>query len=103
MKSKRTRALEINRETKKRVYERDGGCCIWCGSPEGQPNAHYIPRSRGGLGIEQNILTLCWPCHMAYDQTYDRPRMGAYFRDYLKSKYDEWSEDALYYKNLEAK
>lgn len=98
MKSRRTKALEIPKEVKAKVYERDGGCCIWCGSPDGQPNAHYIPRSRGGLGTEENILTLCWECHMKFDQTTARAKMGEYFRKYLISKYADWREENLYYK-----
>ena len=94
---KRTKALSISPKVKNAVYERDGGCCIWCGSPEGQPNAHYIPRSQGGLGIEENILTLCWGCHMKFDQTTERPKMREYFKEYLKSKYPEWDESKLYY------
>ena len=98
MKSRRTKALEIPQKVKTKVYERDGGCCVWCGSPSGQPNAHYIPRSRSGLGIEENILTLCWPCHLKYDQSTDRAKMGEYFRRYLESKYPDWDESKLYYK-----
>lgn len=97
-KSRRTKALAISQAVKDRVFERDGGCCVWCGSPAGQPNAHYIPRSKGGLGTEENILTLCWPCHMKYDQTTDRQSMGDYFKRYLKNKYPEWNENDLYYK-----
>ena len=98
MKSRRTKALEIPQTVKNKVYERDGGCCVWCGSPSGQPNAHYIPRSHSGLGIEENILTLCWPCHMKYDQSTARSEMGEYFKRYLESKYPEWDERKLYYK-----
>ena len=98
MKSRRTKALEIPFAVKARVFKRDGESCIWCGSPFGQPNAHYIPRSRSGLGIEENILTLCWPCHLKYDQSTDRAKMGEYFRRYLESKYPDWDESKLYYK-----
>ena len=97
MKSKRTKALEISQKVKKEVYERDNGACIWCGK-QGQPNAHYIARSQGGLGTEENILTLCCDCHMRYDQTTDRQKMRVFFRDYLKSKYPEWDEENLIYK-----
>ena len=31
------------------------------------PNAHYISRAHGGLGIEENIVTLCLDCHNNYD------------------------------------
>lgn len=97
MKSKRTKALEIPPEVKSAVYERDGGACIWC-AKQGQPNAHYIPRSRGGLGIEQNILTLCWECHTEYDHTSNREYMREFFERYLKSKYPDWDEEKLFYK-----
>ena len=69
MKSKRTKALSITPKVKKTVYERDGGRCVLCGSPHGLPEAHYIPRSRGGLGIPENIVTLCRNCHRELDQT----------------------------------
>ena len=96
-KAQRTKALEIPPEVKKAVYERDNGACIWC-AKQGQPNAHYIPRSHGGLGIEENILTLCWGCHMKYDQTTNRGRMGEFFKNYLKSKYPDWTELKCIYK-----
>jgi len=96
-KARRTKALEIPPEVKKAVYARDGGACIWC-AKRGEPNAHYIPRSHGGLGIEENILTLCWGCHMEYDQTTGRAKMGAFFKAYLQSKYPDWSELKCIYK-----
>lgn len=96
-KARRTKALEIPPEVKEAVYERDNGACIWC-AKRGEPNAHYIPRSHGGLGIEENILTLCWGCHMKYDQTTNRGRMGAFFKRYLKSKYPDWTEEKCIYK-----
>lgn len=95
---KRTKALCISPSVKKAVYTRDGCCCVWCGSAAGQPNAHFIPRSSGGLGVEENILTLCWDCHTKFDQTAARAKMREYFRDYLKSKYPDWDENALTYK-----
>lgn len=96
-KSQRTKALEIPPDVKKAVYERDGGACVWC-AERGEPNAHYIPRSRGGLGIEENILTLCWKCHLRYDQSINRRKMGEFFKTYLQSKYPEWDEEKLIYK-----
>lgn len=95
-KSQRTKALEIPPKVKKAVFERDGGACVWC-AKRGDPCAHFLPRSRGGLGIEENILTLCWDCHMKYDQTDNRERMGEFFKGYLKSKYPEWDEKKLIY------
>ena len=95
---KRTKALAISREVKDAVWERDKHCCVWCGSPFAEPNAHYIARSQGGLGIEKNILTLCRECHRRYDQTAHRKIMRRFFRDYLKDKYADWDEDSLVYR-----
>lgn len=95
-KSRRTKALEIPPKVKQKVLERDGWC-VWCGKP-GEPNAHFIARSQGGLGIEENILTLCFDCHRRYDQSAERKKMREYFKEYLKSKYPEWDEENLIYK-----
>lgn len=72
-----------------------------CGRP-GAPNAHYIPRSLGGLGIEENVVTLCTYCHNAYDNGYSkdinvRQFIGNQIKKYLKSKYEHWNETDLYY------
>ena len=96
-KARRTKALEIPTRVKNAVYERDEGCCVWCGK-RGGPNAHYIPRSQGGLGIAENVLTLCWECHLRYDQSVHRKEMREFFKNYLKSKYPEWDEKILIYR-----
>ena len=107
-KAKRTKCLEIPMKVKRIVAERDSvdghPCCIWCGKPApttnplAYSNAHYIPRSRGGLGIERNILTLDWECHMRYDQTEHQEEMKEKFREHLMSCYPDWDEGALVYK-----
>lgn len=94
---KRTKALAITAKVKKRVYERDGGCCILCGR-RGNPNAHYISRSHSGLGIEENIVTLCPDCHRRYDQSVERLSIGRIIAEYLKSKYQDWDESKLIYR-----
>lgn len=96
-KARRTKALEIPPRVKNAVQERDGGACVWC-AKRGEPNAHYIPRSQGGKGIEENILSLCWDCHMRYDQSEHREEMRVFFKSYLMSKYPEWDEEKLIYK-----
>ena len=107
-KSKRTIALEIPLEVKKAVAERDSidghPCCIYCGKPAPTTNplafsnAHYISRGQGGLGIEENVLTLDWGCHLKYDQSEHREIMKSFFEDYLKTKYPDWDEEKLIYK-----
>ena len=93
---KRTRACAISKKTKLRVYERDKGRCIFCGAP-GLPEAHVVPRSHGGLGIEQNIVTACRPCHDKMDNSTDRQQMLQVAADYLKRFYPDWSQQSLIY------
>lgn len=96
---KMAKACDISQEVKARVWERDSGCCIICGSPIAAPNAHYIRRSQGGLGIEQNIVTLCMDCHNEFDNgsgQYSQAIKKA-VRDYLQGQYDDWSEKDLIY------
>lgn len=99
--SKRAKALAISTDVKRRVYERDDGRCIWCGRP-GLPEAHYIRRSRGGLGIEENVVTLCRDDHYAFDSgsREQRETMGNFIRDYLAAHYTGWSEDKLIYRRF---
>ena len=98
-KSKRAKACDIPLKVKQAVLERDGWC-VFCGNPNASPNAHFISRSHGGLGIEENILTLCNGCHRRYDQTTDRKQMREFFKDYLQSKYEGWNESNLTYKKF---
>lgn len=91
-----TKACKIQPGVREAVYERDGHCII-CGSNEGIPNAHFIPRSHGGLGIEENIVTLCPRCHFEYDNGAYRNEYRTLIRSYLKAKYPEWDEKKLVY------
>lgn len=97
--SMRAKALAISPETKKKVLARDQGICVWCGR-WGLPEAHYISRKKGGLGIEQNIITLCRICHDRYDHgdATDRWNMKLRFREYLQDKYPDWDESKLIYR-----
>lgn len=96
-KSKMAKACDIPMSVKKAVYERDGGRCVLCGQ-QGAPNAHYIPRARGGLGIEQNIVTLCMDCHTRYDQSEHRKLYGDRIKEYLEDHYTDWDENDLIFR-----
>lgn len=98
MKSKRAKACNIPQKVKKAVWERDKQSCIFCGNPQAMPNGHYIRRSNGGLGIEQNVVTLCAKCHHEYDNGSGREVIGAFIKGYLKSQYEDWDEDKLIYR-----
>ena len=91
------KATDIPKAVKDRVFERDNGCCIFCGHP-GMPNAHYIRRSQLGLGIEENIVTACIECHRAMDEGKFAKEFKAYARDYLKEMYKDWDERKLVYR-----
>lgn len=95
---KRTKELSISKKVKERVWERDEYQCILCGSNEGMPCAHYISRSQGGLGIEENIVTLCYLCHQEYDNSEKRPILKPLIKSYLQSKYFGWDEQKLIYR-----
>lgn len=97
-KSKMAKACDISKKVKDIVWNRDGGKCIICGSHYAWPNSHFIRRSQGGLGIEENIVTMCQRCHSMYDQGSDRRAIESYTEKYLKSKYPDWSRDKLIYK-----
>jgi len=97
-KSKRSKACDIPQAVKDKVWERDGMRCIVCKNRQAMPNAHYIPRSKGGVGIEENIVTLCQRCHNEFDQTSKRPLYEEYIRKYLQKKYGpSWHKDKLCY------
>ena len=106
MKTKRSKATDIPMSVKIKVWERDNHCCVVCGNSYNvMPNAHYISRAKGGLGIEQNIVTLCTEltinkCHRKYDfgTKEERKAIKEKIKNYLKSKYENWDEDDLVYK-----
>ena len=98
MKSKRAKACDISKKVKDIVWERDNHQCIICGSFEAMPNSHFIRRSQGGLGIEENIVTMCQRCHREYDQGEGRRAIEAQTEAYLRSKYPNWAKENLIYK-----
>lgn len=99
--SKRAKACDISPSVKKIVFERDKGFCVVCGKA-GVPNSHYIRRGQGGLGIPENVVTMCIECHNAYDNGHDEKmvkEIQAKVKKYLKRQYKEnWNEEDLYYK-----
>ena len=94
---RQTKATRIPEAVKKAVWERDGGRCVLCGEP-GSPWCHYISLAQGGLGIPENIVTLCGTCHTRYDQSVDRAAFKEAIAGYLRSKYPEWDEKKLIYR-----
>ena len=102
--NKRAIACDIPKRVKDKVWERDEGRCIVCGSRNAAPNAHYISRAHGGLGIEENIVTLCTGfgngCHYKFDNgtANERKVIKDMLRMYLQQHYPGWDERDLVYK-----
>ena len=100
-KSERSKACDIPRAVKNAVWARDRLRCVLCGDSRAMPNAHYISRAEGGLGVEKNIVTLCRECHNQYDQSTSRAAIREEIRNYLVGKYgDEWREEDLYFRRF---
>lgn len=109
-KSKQTKSREFSPKQRKAIAERDNCRCIFCNinyHVEGATWAdlqidgimHYIPRSRNGLGIEQNGAIGCKWHHRMLDNGSSgrREEMLAIFRRYLQSHYKDWDESKLTY------
>ena len=97
MKSRRAKACDITKAVKDRVWARDKEMCIICGNANAMPNAHYIRRSKGGLGIEQNVVTLCQRCHHEFDNGVNASYYADKIERYLQKKYKDWNKEDLYY------
>lgn len=100
-KHKQTKATEIPKKVKEDVWKRDKHKCIFCGRNVEvfYANAHFIPRSAGGLGIEENIFTACENCHREQDNGKNSKVYDKKAEKYLKSIYgDKWNKKKLVYK-----
>lgn len=98
---KQTKALDIPQKVKDEVLERDGHQCIICGSIFSKPNAHYISRAHGGLGIPENVVTLCFACHDFYDNGAGGGSLRPIIAEYLRSQYPGWDERKLVYRKYD--
>jgi 5-methylcytosine-specific restriction endonuclease McrA len=47
----------------RRVFERDGYCCLRCGSPGALQGHHIKFRSQLGSDIDSNMASVCAVCH----------------------------------------
>lgn len=61
---------------------------------------HFVNKSAGGLGIEQNGVLGCRMHHHLLDNGNKglRAEMLEMMKEYLQSIYPDWSEDELYYR-----
>ena len=98
MASKRSKACDISPKVRKEVLERDNHQCIICGANQGLQIAHYISRARSGLGIPQNLATMCVSCHFQFDNGKLHSQIKDLVQEHLKAHYEDWNEKDLIYK-----
>ena len=111
--NKRTQYTRYTKETAEKVRERDNFSCLFCrmGYHTQGKNlsnlefnifdiAHYINRSQGGLGIEENLILLCRYHHHLLDNGSKglREEMLTFIEKYLKFTYPNWNKEDLVYK-----
>lgn len=101
------KATDIPYDVKVTVAIRDNGMCVNCKNKKGigQPNAHFIARQFGGLGIEENILDLCDVCHKEFDNSKGEKKhlLEQKYEAYLRSKYTYWDKKMLVLRNYKVK
>ena len=100
-KHRQTKEKDISKKVKIAVWNRDKHKCIFCGKIVDVffANAHFIPRSAGGLGIEENIFTACENCHREQDNGKNTKIYDKKVENYLKSIYGtNWSKKNLVYR-----
>lgn len=95
-----TKATSISPSTKKAVWQRDFGRCVLCGSINAAPHCHFVRRSQGGLGTEENVWTGCQRCHNAFDSEATDGPLHEQVRDYLCTHYPNWDEENLKYRKV---
>ena len=95
-------SANITRETRRKVYRRDGFRCALCDSTDGLQVHHFIKRSAGGSNQPMNLITLCWKCHAAahgtriadypdyVDADYIEQAAAEYLGDYYAALGKEW-------------
>lgn len=101
---KETKATAIPRSVCMTVWLRDSMVCQLCGKPVSWQcgNAHLIRRSQGGLGVEQNLVTLCPSCHREMDEGRNAKALNGIMEGYLKDLYPGWSREKVTYKKGES-
>lgn len=62
-KADKKRRETIPQDVKDKVWQRDNGMCVECGSKEKLEFDHIIPFSKGGSSTYRNVQLLCEPCN----------------------------------------
>ncbi len=60
----RPKPRSISKSKRYRIWKRDGGACVKCGSKKGLQVDHIVPVARGGSCEEENLRILCGGCNL---------------------------------------
>lgn len=112
--NKRTKALQFSKETRQAIWQRERGKCFFCTIGYQMPSdwkqysfdmeikdiMHFVNKSAGGLGIEENGVLGCRMHHNLLDNGNKglRQEMLEKMEEYLKSIYPGWTKEELYYR-----
>jgi 5-methylcytosine-specific restriction endonuclease McrA len=101
----RTKATSVNPKVRETILERDNNQCVSCGSRSNLTMAHvFVNRSHGGMGVKENLATLCIKCHHELDngkkheQDYQRAAVQFYMiekygmPELKKITYNKWND-----------
>lgn len=101
----RAKQCDISPKVRQAVLLRDSWddctCCVLCGKPRPETLMHYIPRSAGGLGIEENLVAGCIQCHHDTDHTTKREQNLERIREYLDQYYPGFEDEYRVYEKGE--
>ncbi len=108
-KRKPAHCTEYTKKAREAIYRRDGDACFFClrgyhPAPQGMCGArevmHIVPRSRMGMGVEQNGVCGCsW--HHAMMDNGNRglgPEMVGMLEEYMRGMYPGWTRESVTYK-----
>lgn len=109
--TKKNRKYQFEEDTRRKIWERDNGNCIFCARNYHMENQdemsyqikdimHYINKSKGGLGIPENGAVGCRYHHGLLDNGNRglREEMLHIFREHLKTQYQGWNPENLIFK-----
>lgn len=97
---KRTKATSIKKKVRDEVLHRDHYNCVNCGTTQMLTIAHvFVSRAKGGLGVKENLATLCMECHHKYDNGMKREMTEVQTNvvEYMLSLYEMEVFDTLKY------
>ena len=108
-----TKLLQFDKPTRERIFERDNYSCLFCKISYNTNNMnlsnlefnifdamHFIPKSKLGLGIEENGVCGCRVHHHLLDNGNKglRQEMLLIMEEYLKQCYPDCDKKNLVYK-----